>query len=225
MLVSLVNLSLSCYPEKLDYVDKILAYAKEKMVEYADSPDLHSKATEASLLSLLLAPIQHYASVLTLLVLENYQPLLALQPFNTRRAVAHAVVSSVLKNETIIGAPEDVHGVFELCDVLLRDQKDAPVATTTSASPMYGRGRKPEFTSIEDEEFIEEQGWIAKMIHLLRSENEDTQFLVCSKHQWLNHIPVPKTMDSCYQLPGNNWAKVVTALDTRSRHWLFQLSS
>lgn len=195
------------------------------MVEYADSPDLHSKATEASLLSLLLAPIQHYASVLTLLVLENYQPLLALQPFNTRRAVAHAVVSSVLKNETIIGAPEDVHGVFELCDVLLRDQKDAPVATTTSASPMYGRGRKPEFTSIEDEEFIEEQGWIAKMIHLLRSENEDTQFLVCSKHQWLNHIPVPKTMDSCYQLPGNNWAKVVTALDTRSRHWLFQLSS
>ncbi|KAI8142409.1 vacuolar protein sorting-associated protein 35 [Fennellomyces sp. T-0311] len=180
LLVSLINLSLSCYPSKLNYVDQILAYAKEKMTEYSDSPDLHSKATEASLLALLLAPINQYTSVLTLLALDNYQTLLALQPFTTRRAVAHAVISSVLKNETIIATPDDVHGVLELCQVLLCDQKDAPVATTTSTSPMYARGKKPEFTSIEEEEYTEEQGWIAKMIHLLRSNNEDTQFLLLS---------------------------------------------
>ena len=40
LLVSLINLSLSCYPEKLDYVDQILAYAKDKVLEFADSPDL-----------------------------------------------------------------------------------------------------------------------------------------------------------------------------------------
>lgn len=149
------------------------------MSEFSDSPDLHSKPTEANLLALLLAPINQYASVLTLLALENYQPLLALQPFTTRRAVAHAIVSSILKNETIVSLPEDVHGILSLCEVLLRDQKDAPVATTTAPSPMYAaRVRKPEFTSIEDEEFSEEQGWIAKMIHLFRSDNEDTQFLV-----------------------------------------------
>ncbi|KAI9492819.1 vacuolar protein sorting-associated protein 35 [Zychaea mexicana] len=181
LLVSLINLSLSCYPTKLNYVDQILAFAKEKMTEYSDSPDLHSKATEASLLALLLAPINQYTSVLTLLALENYQLLLALQPFTTRRAVAHAVISSVLKNETIIGTPDDVYGVLELCQVLLCDQKDAPVATTTAASPTYARGKKPEFTSIEEEEYVEEQGWIAKMVHLLRSDNEDTQFLLLSQ--------------------------------------------
>lgn len=179
--MSLINLSLSCYPEKLDYVDRILAYAKDKMIEFSDSADLHSKATESSLLALLLAPINHYTSVLTLLALDSYQPLLALQPFTTRRAAAHAIVSSVLRNETVISTPEDVHGVLELCDVLLRDQKDAPVATTTATSPMYGgRSRKPEFTSIEDEEYVEEQGWLARLIHLLRSDNEDTQFLLLS---------------------------------------------
>lgn len=52
LLVSLINLSLSCYPDKLNYVDQILGYGREKMTEYSDSPDLHSKATEASLLAL-----------------------------------------------------------------------------------------------------------------------------------------------------------------------------
>ncbi|KAI9312643.1 vacuolar protein sorting-associated protein 35 [Dichotomocladium elegans] len=180
LLVSLINLSLSCYPDKIHYVDQILGYGREKMTEYADSPDLHSKVTEASLLQLLLAPINQYTSVLTLLALDNYQPLLSLQPFTTRRTVAHAVVSSVLKNETVIDTPDDVYGILEFCDVLLRDQKDAPVATTTSTSPMYSRGRKPEFTSIEDEEFAEEQGWVARMIHLFRADDEDTQFLLLS---------------------------------------------
>ena len=159
-------------------MDQILAYAKEKMTEYSDSPDLHSKATEASLMALLLAPINQYTSILTLLALDNYQPLLVLQPFTTRRAVAHAVISSILKNETVISTPDDVYGVLELCQVLLCDQKDAPVATTTATSPMYARGKKPEFTSIEEEEYMEEQGWIAKMVHLFKSKSEDTQFLV-----------------------------------------------
>ncbi|KAF7724284.1 Vacuolar protein sorting-associated protein 35 [Apophysomyces ossiformis] len=181
LLVSLINLSLSCYPEKLDYVDQILAYAKDKVVQFSDSPDLHSKATETNLLSLLLAPVNSYPSVLTLLALEHYQSLLVSQPFSTRRSVAHAVVSKILKNGTVINTPEDVHGVLELCDVLLRDQKDAPVASTT-ASPMYGNGRRGTsgFTGIEQEEFAEEQGWMAKLVHLFQSDNEDTQFLLLS---------------------------------------------
>ncbi|KAI7861760.1 vacuolar protein sorting-associated protein 35 [Spinellus fusiger] len=181
LLVSLLNLSLSCYPTKLDYVDQILAYAKDKVHEFTDSPDLHSKQTEGHLLSLLLAPIRHHASVLTLLVLDNYQPLLALQPFTTRRTVALAVVSSILKNETIINSPVQVHGILDLCDVLLREQKDAPMASATPA-PAYGGalGRKTGFTSLEEEELAEEQGWMAKLVHLFSSDNEDTQFLLLS---------------------------------------------
>ncbi|KAI8096910.1 vacuolar protein sorting-associated protein 35 [Halteromyces radiatus] len=177
LLVSLINLSLSCYPEKLDYVDQILTYAKGKMTEFSDSPDLHSKVTEGNLLRLLQAPIIQYSSVLTLLSLSNYQPLLVMQPFNTRRAIAHSVVQSIRRNETIIETPEDVHGVLELCDVLLRDQKDAPMAPTSGYT--NGRGRN-EFSAMDQEDFKEEQGWIARIVHLFQSKDEDTQFLLLS---------------------------------------------
>lgn len=177
LLVSLINLSLSCYPEKLDCVDQILAFAKDKVLEFSDLPDLHSKATEANLLSLLLAPIQHYSSVITLLALANYQPLLALQPYSTRQSVAYSIVTSILKNTTIIDIPEDVHGILDLCDVLLRDQKDAPVSAAT-LQPAYGVRQKQNELSFEQEEYIEKQGLMARMIHMFRSDNEDTQFLV-----------------------------------------------
>ncbi|KAI7854663.1 vacuolar protein sorting-associated protein 35 [Circinella umbellata] len=177
LLVSMVNLSLSCYPERLEYVDQILTYAKDKVIEYSDSADLHSKVTEANLLSLLLAPITNYTSVLTLLALNNYQSLISVRPFNTRRAIAHAIISSILKNQTVISGPEDVHDILELCDVLLRDQKDAPVGAVP-ASPVYGiRGKT---MNLEQEEFAEEQGWMAKLVHLFQSDNDDTQFLLLS---------------------------------------------
>jgi vacuolar protein sorting-associated protein 35 len=36
MLVSLTNLTVRCYPEKLEYVDRILAYAREKMEDFRE---------------------------------------------------------------------------------------------------------------------------------------------------------------------------------------------
>lgn len=36
LLVSLINLSLSCYPDQLEYVDQVLAFAKEKVQEFAE---------------------------------------------------------------------------------------------------------------------------------------------------------------------------------------------
>ena len=36
LLVSLTNLSLSCYPDRLEYVDQILAFATAKIEELRD---------------------------------------------------------------------------------------------------------------------------------------------------------------------------------------------
>lgn len=170
LLVSLTNLSLSCYPDRLEYVDKILGFARDKIKEFTDSPDLHSQQTTSHLASLLLAPINSYQSVLTLLALPNYVPLLSAQPYVTRRMLAHAIVSSVLKNETVIADPEDVDGILELCQVLIREQQDA-----TPLPPGAG-GRRGTFSSGEREDVAEEQGWIARMVHLFRSESLGTQF-------------------------------------------------
>ena len=136
------------------------------------SPDLHSQQTTSHLASLLLAPINSYQSVLTLLALPNYVPLLSAQPYATRRMLAHAIVSSVLKNETVIEDPEDVDGILELCQVLIREQHDA------APLPPGTGGRRGTFNSGEREDVAEEQGWIARMVHLFRSESLGTQFEV-----------------------------------------------
>ena len=101
---------------------KQFGFKYESITKLLSSPDLHSVQTTNNLASLLIAPINSYQSVLTLLALPRYGNLLVLQPFTTRRSLAHAIIASVLKNETVIETPEDVRGILELCQVLIRDQ-------------------------------------------------------------------------------------------------------
>ncbi|KAH8918389.1 vacuolar protein sorting-associated protein 35 [Atractiella rhizophila] len=158
LLVSITNLALSCYPDRLEYVDQVLAFARRKMSEYSDSPDLHHPITIGNSLSLLLAPVHSYASALTLLALPSYLPLLSLQPYTSRKSVSHAIISSILKNETPIDTVEDVKGILEICHVLIKDQRDAAV----------GMGMAPPGR--------EEQGWVARMVHLFKADDLETQF-------------------------------------------------
>ena len=141
-----------------------------------DSPDLHHPQTTANLSALLNAPINSYQSVLTLLALQQYSALLAQQPYSTRRTLAHSLVSSVLKNETIIETPEDVNGILEFCHVLIRDQTDA----TGPAHSQQLSGKDPRRGPYhhERDELAEEQGWVARLIHLFRSDNLSVQFEV-----------------------------------------------
>ncbi|KAH8101470.1 vacuolar protein sorting-associated protein 35 [Cristinia sonorae] len=176
LLVSLTNLSLSCYPDRLEYVDQVLGFAHDKVKEFNTSADLHSPQTTTNLASLLLAPINSYQSVLTLLALQRYSPLLTLQPFSTRRSLSHALISSVLKNETVIDAPEDVDGILELCHVLIKDQTDAAGGVLNVARGPSSERRIGGQMTHEREELAEEQGWIARMVHLFRAESLDVQF-------------------------------------------------
>ncbi|KAG6899335.1 hypothetical protein C0993_011123 [Termitomyces sp. T159_Od127] len=177
LLVSLTNLSLSCYPDRLEYVDQILGFTAEKCQEFKDSSDLHTPQTINNLAALLIAPINSYQSVLTLLAIPNYTPLLTKQLFSTRRSIAHSIISSVLKNETIIEAPEDVDGVLDLCHVLIKDQSDSSVAGTNNSANMNIKdSRRQGPYSVEREEMAEEQGWVARMVHLFRAETLDVQF-------------------------------------------------
>lgn len=123
----------------------------------------------------MVAPINSYQSVLTLLAIPHYVPLLSQQLFSTRRSIAHSIISSVLKNETIIEAPEDVDGVLELCHVLIKDQTDS-AAPQGSAGVKEIRRQGPYHTERED--LAEEQGWVARMVHLFRADSLDVQFEV-----------------------------------------------
>lgn len=202
LLVSLANLSLSCYPDKLEYVDQVLAFAREKVVEFEQSPDLHSPATTTHLNSLLLSPINSYLTVLTLLALPSYLSLLSVQPYTTRKSIAQAVVMSVLRNETVMSTPEDVSGVLDLCSPIIRDHKDAIIPHAGMHAAAAGAGGHAAYAhyggdprmaqgafgggargmgrhhmmQYDMEEMAEEQGWIARMIHLFRADELETQF-------------------------------------------------
>lgn len=121
--------------------------------------------------------------MLTLLALQQYTPLLAVQTLQTRRTLAHGLISSVLKNETIIEAPEDVNGILELCHVLIRDQTDG--TGSLLGSQAIPKEQRRGVYHPDREEMAEEQGWVARMVHLFRAESLDVQFEVRVLGPWL----------------------------------------
>ncbi|KAF4344141.1 vacuolar sorting VPS35 [Fusarium beomiforme] len=166
LLVSLCNLALNIYPDRLDYVDQILAYATAKVRENINNADLHSPPAQQSLLALLQAPLSRYVSPFTALSLPTYVPLFQSQSYPTRRAVAGGVARTLLKNQTKISTTEQLENVLEVLKVLIKEGSQAPQGYPGVTQ------RRP----VETDETMEEQGWLARIVHLLHAEDNDTQF-------------------------------------------------
>jgi vacuolar protein sorting-associated protein 35 len=152
-----------------EYVDQVLSYAHEKVTQHTNSPDLHSAPTQTNLLNLLLAPIKTYVSLFTTLSLPNYLPLLHAQTYPTRRAVATQVSHSLLQSRIKISTLKHLEGVLEILRVLVKE--GSPQPTGYSGVQVQRRG-------VETEETIEEQGQLARIVHLINSDDNDTQFQV-----------------------------------------------
>jgi vacuolar protein sorting-associated protein 35 len=170
LLVSLANLALNIYPDRLDYVDQVLEYANQKVKQHVNSADLHSPEAQTNLLNLLLAPMKSYVSLFTALSLPTYVPLLHSQTYPTRRAVAGEVARSLQRNQTKISTLSALEGVLEILKVLIKEGTQQPAGYPGVAQ------RK----AIETDETIEEQGWLARIVHLIHSDSNDTQFKLLS---------------------------------------------
>lgn len=168
LLVSLSNLALNIYPERLDFVDQILDFANVKVREHANSADLHSPPAQQSLLALLQAPLKRYVSLFTALSLPTYVPLFQSQTYPTRRAVAGEVARTLLRSQTPITTTEQLENVLEVLKVLIKEGSQPPAG--------YPGVVQPRARALETDETMEEQGWLARLVHLLQSENNDTQF-------------------------------------------------
>lgn len=172
LLVSLVNLALNIYPERLDYVDQVLQYATKEVARFQNSADLHSQPAQASLLTLLLGPVKAYFSLFTALALPNFVPLFQVQTYPTRRAVAGEVARSLLRNETKITTPENLDSVLSILAVLIKEGMQTP-----SGYP-GGPARRG---AAETDETVEEQGWLARIVHLIKGPDNMTQFQLLQK--------------------------------------------
>lgn len=168
LLVSLTNLALNIYPERLDYVDQILDYANTKVHEHANSADLHSPPAQQSLLALLQAPLKRYVSIFTALSLPTYVPLFQSQTYPTRRAVAGEVARTLLKNQTPIATTIHLENVLGVLGVLIKEG--------SQPQPGYPGVTSARARAVETDETLEEQGWLARLVHLLAAEDNDTQF-------------------------------------------------
>ncbi|KAK5081068.1 retromer complex subunit Vps35 [Exophiala xenobiotica] len=165
LLTSLANLALNIYPEQLEYVDHVLSYAGEKSREYNDSADLHSAPTQSNILNLLLSPIRSYFSLFTALALPNYLPLFSAQSYATRRAVAADVAKGILRNQTKITSPEHLDGVLTILRVIIKEG----INQSTGYPGIAGRQRG------DSDEIVEEQGWLARLVHYIQAPDNDTQ--------------------------------------------------
>ena len=87
----------------------------------------------------------------------------------------------MLKNETVIETPGDVDGVLDLCHVLIKDQTDAVGAKDVKEIRRQGP------YVVEKEDTAEEQGWVARMVHLFRAESLAVQFEVILAVDYAGH--------------------------------------
>ncbi len=165
LLTSLVNLALNIYPDKLEYVDRVLAYASDKTAEYIDSADLHSAATQSNMLNLLLSPVRTYFSLFTALALPHYLPLYQSQTYTTRRSVAGEVAKNVLRNRTRITSTEHLDGVLSILKVIIKEGIQQPGGYSGLGNRQRG----------ESDEIVEEQGWLARVVHLIQAPDNDIQ--------------------------------------------------
>lgn len=148
-------------------MDQVLSYANEKVAQFANSADLHSTSTQTNILNLLLAPIKFYFSLFTALALPRYIPLLHAQTYLTRRAVASEFARNILRNQTRISTEANLERVIEILRVLIREGIQQPASYP--GVPTQRRGA-------ETDETVLEQGWLGRIVHLIQSSNNDTQF-------------------------------------------------
>jgi vacuolar protein sorting-associated protein 35 len=123
------------------------------------------------MLNLLLAPVKTYFSLFTALSLPHLLPLLSSQTYSTRRSVAGEIARTILKKRIKITSPEHLEGVLAVLKVIIKEGVQPP----SGYSGLAGRPRGG-----ETDETIEEQGWLARLVHMIEGPHNDVQLKVIS---------------------------------------------
>jgi vacuolar protein sorting-associated protein 35 len=91
-----------------------------------------------------------------------------------------------MRNQTYIASVENLESVLEILKVLIRE--GIQQAQGYPGGPIQRRAQ-------ETEETIEEQGWLARIVHLIHGKDNDTQFKVgktaLSFKYMLTHVVAP----------------------------------
>ncbi|KAL6434973.1 hypothetical protein ACFW04_005256 [Cataglyphis niger] len=160
--VALINLAHKCYPDRVDYVDKVLFTTVQIFQKQNVDKLEYNSAVSRELVRLMKIPVDNYKNILTVLKLEHYAPLLDYFDYEGRKSLAIYIITNILENETLIPMQEQVDAVLSMVSPLVQDQPDQP--------------------NIEEdpEDFAEEQGLLGRLIHHFKSETPDQQYMILS---------------------------------------------
>lgn len=158
--VALINLALKCYPDRVDYVDKVLETTEEIFNRLNLDHLEHQTAVSKELTKLMRIPVDNYNNILTLLKLDHFGPLFEYFDYQARKAMSIYIINSALEYETKIPAQEQVDQVLALVSPLVQDQSDQPAEEE------------------DPEDFADEQGLMGRFVHLLVADDPDQQYLI-----------------------------------------------
>jgi hypothetical protein len=134
------------------------------------------KSTFKLILDLFSAPLTTYPSILTILSDESCSDacagLIAATPFQLRYAMALAICRNIVDRETHIIEPDHISRLLgHFIAPLIKDQRDGGLVSGTGK---LAGGEKADMEELKDD-----QGLVARMVHLLSVTGQpDQQFVV-----------------------------------------------
>jgi len=158
--VALINLALKCYPDKVDFVDKVLETTEDIFNRLNLDHVEHGSPVSKELMRLMKIPIDQYSNILTVLQLHHYGPLFEYFDYKGRQLMSCHIINNALDTETLIPSQENVESILSIVSCLVQDQNDQPEEAD------------------DPEDFAEEQGLMGRFIHLLHSDDPNQQFLI-----------------------------------------------
>lgn len=158
--VALINLALKCYPDKVDYVDKVLETTEEIFNRMNLDHLEHGSPVSKELMRLMKIPVDTYNNILTVLQLQHFGPMFEYFDYQSRKIMSCYIINNALENDTLIPTQEQVDSILGIVSVLVQDQSDQP--------------EEPD----DPEDFAEEQGVMGRFVHLLQAEDLNQQYLI-----------------------------------------------
>ncbi|XP_017476931.1 PREDICTED: vacuolar protein sorting-associated protein 35 isoform X1 [Rhagoletis zephyria] len=200
--IALLSLAQKVYPDRVDYVDKVLGTTTQILESLEMNNISHFLSVNQELSRLLRICIDFYNNALTVIQLKNFTPLLDKFDYVSRKSVALYLVMNVLEFETLIPTAEQTEHVLTIITPLIKDE-EVPIGPDGKPVPQPVNGN-----NVDPEEFAEEQGIVARFIHYIKSDEPDMQYKILQsarKHlgaggpQRIKHV-LPPLIFSAYQL-------------------------
>jgi len=156
---SLLNLAITTYPSRLEFVDTVFGFCSRVLEERKD--DVVKPAVVKQILRLLQIPLDVYKNILTVLKLTEYTKLISNLNYENRKRVALDITKNAIEFSATFTTVDEVNTLLGMIEPLIKDTPDQPA-------------------QIDDEDMEEEQHYVASLVHLFDNQDLEQLFAMYS---------------------------------------------